>query len=223
MNRRLRGVMWAALFPTLLFGSAGTLAWAEAWAFLVCVYFYVALLGRYVRVRDPTLLRELVSLDRTVPGSSSDQWFAWIYWPLFLIRLPVMGFDAIRFEWSQMPLLLQWLGVALVFGCFSLLFSVLRANTFFSPSLRIQTERQHAVIDYGPYRWVRHPMYLAMASLLLGSALWLGSWIGVAIGLVMVASLMLRSRREEALLVEQLHGYGAYQANVRFRMIPGLW
>jgi protein-S-isoprenylcysteine O-methyltransferase Ste14 len=35
-------------------------------------------------------------------------------------------------------------------------------NPFFSPVVRIQSERGHHVVTKGPYRFVRHPGYLAM-------------------------------------------------------------
>jgi len=33
-------------------------------------------------------------------------------------------------------------------------------NTFFSQIVRIQSERGHAVVTGGPYRYVRHPAYV---------------------------------------------------------------
>jgi excisionase family DNA binding protein len=48
-------------------------------------------------------------------------------------------------------------------------------NPFFSPVVRIQTERGHQVIAKGPYRLVRHPGYLAMLISVPSSALAIGS------------------------------------------------
>ena len=42
--------------------------------------------------------------------------------------------------------------------------------------MRIQTEREHRVIDAGPYRMVRHPAYLGLTLWALGSPLLLASW-----------------------------------------------
>jgi len=52
-------------------------------------------------------------------------------------------------------------------------------NPFFSPALRIQAERGHAVIARGPYRFIRHPGYLAMLIAVPASALALGSWLAL--------------------------------------------
>ena len=48
-------------------------------------------------------------------------------------------------------------------------------NKFFEPSVRIQTDRGHKVIDTGPYAIVRHPGYALVYPLFLGIPLALGS------------------------------------------------
>jgi hypothetical protein len=49
------------------------------------------------------------------------------------------------------------------------------ANKFFEPTVRIQSDRGHTVIDTGPYAVVRHPGYVASYLLILGMPLALGS------------------------------------------------
>ena len=53
------------------------------------------------------------------------------------------------------------------------------ANPFFSPVVRIQHEHGHRLIDSGPYRFVRHPGYLAMCIAAPASAAAIGSWAGL--------------------------------------------
>ena len=48
-------------------------------------------------------------------------------------------------------------------------------NPFFSTALRLQTERGHQLVSHGPYRFVRHPGYLAMLLIVPSTALALGS------------------------------------------------
>ena len=48
-------------------------------------------------------------------------------------------------------------------------------NKFFEPTVRIQTDRGHKVIDTGPYAIVRHPGYVFGFLLFLGMPLSLGS------------------------------------------------
>ena len=49
-------------------------------------------------------------------------------------------------------------------------------SKFFEPTVRIQTDRGHTVIDAGPYALVRHPGYVAACVLFMGMPLSLGSF-----------------------------------------------
>ncbi|HEX6827592.1 MAG TPA: isoprenylcysteine carboxylmethyltransferase family protein [Burkholderiales bacterium] len=74
----------------------------------------------------------------------------------------------------------------------------------------------------GPYRLVRHPMYLAYVLADIGYNL--EEWnIGTAL-LVMAGwlSLLYRIRAEERIL-DQHPGWRAYATSVRYRLVPGLW
>jgi hypothetical protein len=50
----------------------------------------------------------------------------------------------------------------------------LRENAFAVTVVRLQAERQHSLVDTGPYYLVRHPMYAGSPFVLLGLSLWLG-------------------------------------------------
>jgi len=79
----------------------------------------------------------------------------------------------------------------------------------------------------GPYRCLRHPMYLG-ALLIAGAAVfgslqwdtlrWQDAWNAIVFGWVL-ASAIYRIRQEEALI----QGYSAYTKIVRWRLIPGVW
>ncbi len=74
----------------------------------------------------------------------------------------------------------------------------------------------------GPYRIVRHPMYLAYMLADIGYNLeeWnLGTVVLVIVGW---ASLLYRIRAEERIL-SQSPGWPTYVALVRYRLFPGLW
>jgi protein-S-isoprenylcysteine O-methyltransferase Ste14 len=78
------------------------------------------------------------------------------------------------------------------------------------------------LVTRGPYRLVRHPMYLAYLVADLGYNLL--EWnVGTAL-LVMAGwvSLLYRIRAEERILCRD-PGWPAYVASVRSRLVPGLW
>jgi protein-S-isoprenylcysteine O-methyltransferase Ste14 len=88
---------------------------------------------------------------------------------------------------------------------------------------RIQDDRGQAVVTAGPYRYVRHPMYLGVILLFLGIPMALGSWWallpGAAIGLLFV----LRTAKEDRMLRDELPGYTEYAQRVRYRLVPDVW
>ena len=89
--------------------------------------------------------------------------------------------------------------------------------------VRIQEERGHSVISTGPYHFVRHPMYAGFLLFVVGTSLLLGSWWGLAIGLVFIAALGRRAVLEERTLRAELDGYEGYMTQVRYRIVPGVW
>jgi protein-S-isoprenylcysteine O-methyltransferase Ste14 len=74
----------------------------------------------------------------------------------------------------------------------------------------------------GPYRLVRHPLYLAylIADIGLNCALWNGGTVLLTV--IGWASLLYRIRAEERILAQDA-GWAAYVRAVRFRLLPGLW
>jgi len=79
------------------------------------------------------------------------------------------------------------------------------------------------IIDFGPYRFTRNPMYLGHLIFLIGLAVTFWSWIAL---IVLAARALWFHRRvlhdEERL--ERIFGaeYAAYRARVK-RWIPGVW
>jgi protein-S-isoprenylcysteine O-methyltransferase Ste14 len=72
----------------------------------------------------------------------------------------------------------------------------------------------------GPYRWARHPMYVAVMLFMAGVAIRSGSWLVVAAfgGLVVLFSV--KARWEEAHLRDAFPGYERYGERTR-RFFPG--
>jgi protein-S-isoprenylcysteine O-methyltransferase Ste14 len=116
--------------------------------------------------------------------------------------------------WSAMPLpaWLRWLGVALV-ACSCLLVLWTFHNLGQNLTDTVVTRKDHSLIISGPYRYVRHPFYVAIALQLLGVSLVTANWFILLAGIVPFAFLMARTRIEERKLVER---FGAeYQDYMR--------
>ncbi len=93
-------------------------------------------------------------------------------------------------------------------------------NPFFLPEIRLQSERGHRLIACGPYRFIRHPGYLAMLISVPASGLAIGSWLALVPATAFCIVILKRIRDEEELLQKNLAGYNDYMRQVRGRLLP---
>ena len=104
-------------------------------------------------------------------------------------------------------------------------FNVLGAevNPYSSAAVEIQKERGHKVITTGPYRYVRHPMYVGAILWAASIPLALGSLITFIPVMLLCPLIVARTHLEDRTLKEELEGYTDYAETVRNRLIPGVW
>ena len=212
----------ALVFGTILFVPAGTLRWPEAWAFLVLMFGFTIALSAWLLRHDPDLLAERMTGIGRADQEKWDKILLSIAAVVFFVWLVAMGLDE-RFRWSSVPSWLEAVGALLLIASFGIFFLTFRENAFLSPAVRIQTDRAHQVVRSGPYRFVRHPMYVGFVLFAVGAPLLLGSWYGLLGGLVLIGIVARRAVLEERLLRERLPGYDAYMEQVRYRFFPGIW
>lgn len=74
----------------------------------------------------------------------------------------------------------------------------------------------------GPYRWVRHPMYVALLLGMAAVALTAHGWAQVVLWVVLAVVLNFKAALEERLLRQRWPDYAAYCTRTR-RFIPGVW
>jgi protein-S-isoprenylcysteine O-methyltransferase Ste14 len=78
------------------------------------------------------------------------------------------------------------------------------------------------VADRGPYRWIRHPLYVGEIVSSLGLAIAAHSLAAIAAWLGICALQVYRAVREEQLLLTVLPGYGAYRIRTA-ALLPGIF
>jgi protein-S-isoprenylcysteine O-methyltransferase Ste14 len=78
------------------------------------------------------------------------------------------------------------------------------------------------LVTRGPYRFVRHPIYLSYVIGDIGYNLQEWNFVTLLLVLVGWASLVYRLRAEERVLSEHAE-WSAYVCLVRYRILPGLW
>jgi protein-S-isoprenylcysteine O-methyltransferase Ste14 len=78
------------------------------------------------------------------------------------------------------------------------------------------------LVQTGPYRLVRHPMYSGGIVLAFGWALVVRGWLTLVYAAILVAFLDFKSAREELWLAEKFPDYHEYRRRVR-KLIPFLY
>ncbi|HEY8246350.1 MAG TPA: isoprenylcysteine carboxylmethyltransferase family protein [Hyphomicrobium sp.] len=216
-------VIWLMILGTILFLSAGTLDWPEAWVLLIGSGGLGLVSALIIARHDPQLIRERMRGPIQSKQKPWDKVLLAVVMMLCIAMFVVAGLDAVRYRTSNMPLWLEVLGAAGIALGIYIFHIVMRTNSYATAVVRIQDERGHQVISTGPYAFVRHPMYSGAILYFLGIALLLGSWYAVAIAVVLVALFGLRAVWEEQTLIDELPGYATYAQRVRYRLIPSIW
>jgi protein-S-isoprenylcysteine O-methyltransferase Ste14 len=78
------------------------------------------------------------------------------------------------------------------------------------------------LVNRGPYRWVRHPLYTGEIVSCLGLLVAAGTIAAVATWLALCALQVFRARREEGVLLRALPGYRAYRSRTA-ALLPGVF
>ena len=173
-----------------------------------------------MKKKDPELLK---ARAKTKTTESWDKKIG-IMAGIFILAMYILpGFDAVRFHWSSIPLLINIIGFVGMILAAILFFLVSRENTYLSRVIEIQEERGHKVITTGPYKIVRHPMYLAVIILYICHCLALGSLYSLIPCAGVIITIIFRIYYEDKKLHEQLEGYKEYAKKTRYKLIPGIW
>lgn len=78
------------------------------------------------------------------------------------------------------------------------------------------------LVQTGPYRLVRHPIYSGLIIAAFGWGLWLNAWLTLGYALVLFGFFDVKSRREELWLSERFPEYSEYRTRVK-KLIPWLY
>ncbi|HEX2993319.1 MAG TPA: isoprenylcysteine carboxylmethyltransferase family protein [Anaerolineales bacterium] len=111
--------------------------------------------------------------------------------------------------------LLTILGIAGMFYCRHYLGKFWTAET--------NLHKNHQIVDTGPYRFVRHPIYTFAILMYLGLGLTFLSPENLLFVAAIIAAYILKTNDEDAFLAKNLLGYREYKSRIRYRLIPGLW
>lgn len=218
----IRGFVGTLVLMVVIFLPAGRLDWKEGWVYLIVFVTSMTVLVVWGWRRDPRLMNER-SKTRMKDAKTWDRIIVRIHTVLLVIMLVIAGLDSGRFEWTSPPLVLRvlgWIGLTLVYV---LVWQVFSANTFAIGEVRVQAERGHRVVTTGPYRVVRHPMYVGVIISVFCTPLVLGSFYALIPGALLAVLFVVRTALEDRTLMVELPGYREYAEGVRYRLLPRVW
>jgi protein-S-isoprenylcysteine O-methyltransferase Ste14 len=217
-------ILYLFLWPTLFLFISGDWFWIEGWIFSIWFIVLCFTTIIYLYRKDPELLAERYRKPGTANQKAWDKYVVYGLLIGFIAWIVIMPLDAKRYGWTTyFPLWLKILGGIGLILSFFFFYRSYTDNTFVSPLVRIQTERKQQVVSTGVYGFVRHPMYLGGILMFIGTPLLLGSYFGIALGLIITVLLAFRTLGEEQMMLKELDGYEEYKRKVKYRFIPLIW
>jgi len=87
---------------------------------------------------------------------------------------------------------------------------------------RVMLKEDHELIQRGPYRVVRHPIYSGLLLMILGTAILIGQVGGFVVLAFCFCGLWVKLKREEALLNKHFPEYPAYKSRTT-ALVPFIW
>lgn len=223
-NLNTKALLWlfflTIVMGLLLFLTAGTARYWQAWGYLAVFFGASLLITLYLMKKDPALLERRLRGGPTAEKEKTQKVIMLFASIGFIALLVVPALDQ-RFMWSSVPLHVVIAGDILTALGFYFIFLVYKENSFTSATIEVAAGQK--VISTGPYAIVRHPMYASSLLYILGTPLALGSFWGLLVIPAMTPFLILRLLDEERFLSRNLPGYTEYCAKVRWRLIPGVF
>ena len=209
------------MLGAMMFLIAGRLDWGGAWIFLLLFLAFLLGVAVWGTIRMPELMEE-----RSKAGGNVKTWdkvIMSLYSILFFGTFIIAALDAGRLRWSQVPPVIQLVGIVGLFFAGALAWWVMMSNAYASRYVRIQDDRGQQVVTTGPYRYVRHPLYAGVPLLFWCLPLVLESYWALVPGFLITILFVIRTALEDNTLQAELPGYAEYAQRVRYRLIPGIW
>lgn len=201
----------------MLFLSAGTVRYWEAWVYLAILFIPASLMVAYLLKTSPELLERRMRMREKEP---QQRWITGAASLWFVATYLVPGFDQ-RFDGSDVPVNVVVVADLVVLLGYGVIFRVFRVNPY--ASRIVEVEPAQKVVSTGPYAVVRHPMYVGALLIYLATPLALGSYWALLPAVLILPIIIARIRNEERVLARDLEGYQDYLRVTRYRLFPGIW
>jgi protein-S-isoprenylcysteine O-methyltransferase Ste14 len=167
-------------------------------AVLIAFFLVILPVGTYYRFKSQATREKLdrrqegLFILATLRPAGAAFWlsvFAWMIDPGWM-------------AWSSvsLPVWVRWMAVGvLVLACGLLVWTFQSLGPNLTDT--VVTRQNHTLVLYGPYRWIRHPLYGSVALFTVAIPLIAANWFLFMAGLVVLGLLVIRTRTEEEHLV----------------------
>jgi len=213
----LRFGMFFVVMGLMFFLPAGNFNYWEAWLYMAILVTPIVIFLFYLIKHDPELLERRM---RTKEKESQQKTITKIGSLIFILIYLIPGFDQ-RYGWSSVPIAIIIIADIIVFLGYLLFIRVLLENSY--ASRVVEVEQQQKVITTGPYKIVRHPLYLAVLLMYSFGPLALDSYWAMIGSVLLILILVARIKNEEKVLSKELDGYQNYLEKTKYRLVPGVW
>jgi len=179
-----------------------SLLYVQISAFVALIGTLAGVLGGLARRRRVAQPVRVVA-ERNPPKWTEVVWvlgtFVALFWPLGIFLLPTIAYHWPAFPDFPDSWAVQVLGVVLGIAGGLLFSSAARAlGSQMTPAIQVQ--QNHQLLQTGPYRRIRHPVYTAILAIAVGQTLLFLSPLAALLTLLMVGLAEYRAHLEESLL-----------------------
>ena len=217
-----RFVLGLVVIGAILFGTAGTFDWPEAWIYIVIQFGWSITLSVFLWNHDIDLLKDRMKFTKK-SAKGWDKVMTFVSIPFYIPYLVLPGLDAVRYQWSHVPVWAKAVSFIVLVALFLWITWIMKVNTYLSRFVEIQEDRGHKVITTGPYRFVRHPMYISAMILMIALPIALGSLYALIPMAFIIVFIIVRTYLEDKTLYRELEGYVEYAQKTKYRLLPGIW
>ena len=163
--------------------------------------------------------------SRSRTGTKQDRSTLGVIWLVIMVSVTAGIYTATRWPAAALPdgRMFAIAGVVLfVAGLFLRWWAIITLGRFFTVDVTI--EKDHELVERGPFRVVRHPSYTGVLLAFVGFALTLRNWAALLVILVPIFAAFIRRMNVEEEALERALGsrYADYMKRTK-RLVPFLY
>lgn len=154
----------------------------------------------------------------------SKEWLTfWLFLSSFLVTLTLSILD--RYVWKILIFPTWLISISVIVLVLSYIFRLYLKNVLGKAfHVNIVIRKNHEIVKKGPYKYLRHPMYLSTIFIFLGIAGMFSSILGIISSiLLIIPTIIIRINKEEYFLEKKFGRKYKIYKNKTKKLIPGVY